>query len=56
MSFLERSDLVSWWYILYLKFLRLIKLDWSVHSVYLPENENIGEPENISMARRLIKY
>ena len=34
----------------------VIKLDWSIHSVYLPENENIGEPENVSMARRSIKY
>ena len=27
----------------------------SIHSVYLPKNENIFEPEDISMARKLIK-
>ena len=30
----------------------LTKFAPSIHSVYLPENENIVEPEDVSMARK----
>ena len=33
--------------------LKTAKLVPSIHSAYLPENENIVEPEDISMARKI---
>ena len=49
MSFLERSMVHS-----PLEFSEAVtKFVWSIYFVYLPENENIVEPEDITMARRI---
>ena len=59
MTFFERSNLVNWWKYSLLEVSEAVtKFVLSVHSVYLLENENIVEPEDISMARsiKLWKY
>ena len=54
MTFFERSNLVNWWKYSLLEVSEAVtKFVLSVHSVYLLENENIVEPEDISMARSI---
>ena len=57
MSFFERSNLVSWWYIIHLNSVTIEavkKFVPSIHFVYVPEIENIVEPEDVvGMARKI---
>ena len=56
MSFFERSNLVSWWYIIHLNSVTIEavkKFVPPIHFVYVPEIENIVEPEDVGMARKI---